>query len=39
MDVLNNVVGIGPRFSGSEGMLQQQQMLKAIFEEHGGVVE
>ena len=39
MDVLNNVVGIGPRFSGSEGMLQQQKMLKAIFEEHGGVVE
>jgi len=39
MDVLNNVVGIGPRFSGSEGMLQQQKMLEAIFEEHGGVVE
>ncbi len=39
MQMLEKVVGIGPRFSGSEGMLAQQQLLQDYFESHGGAVE
>ena len=39
MEMLNEVVGIGPRFSGSGGMLKQQQMLDKYFSDLGGEVE
>lgn len=38
-DWLRRICDLGPRYSGSQGMLQQQQMLKQHFEELGGQVE
>jgi hypothetical protein len=39
MGYLEEVCKIGPRVSGSEGMKQQQELLKKHFEAHGGKVE
>ena len=39
MKMLNEVVGIGPRWSGSVGMLKQQQILDKHFSNLGGKVE
>jgi hypothetical protein len=39
MDYLRQVCAIGPRVSGSAGMRQQQELLKAHFEKLGGKVE
>lgn len=36
---LRRICDIGPRYSGSPGMLQQQELLKQHFEELGGQVE
>ena len=39
MEMLNEVVRIGPRWSGSVGMLKQQQILDKHFSNLGGKVE
>ncbi len=39
MGYLRDICKIGPRMSGSEGMKQQQQLLRKHFESHGGKVE
>jgi hypothetical protein len=39
MGYLEQVCKIGPRVSGSDGMKQQQQLLKKHFEAHGAKVE
>ena len=36
---LQRICELGPRYSGSRGMLQQQEMLKQHFEQLGGLVE
>jgi len=38
-EYLKQVCALGPRPSGSEGMLAQQRLLKAHFERLGGIVE
>lgn len=37
-DTLKRVCELGPRISGSEAMLKQQQMLRELIEANGGVV-
>jgi hypothetical protein len=39
LQYLEAICKIGPRISGSEGMKQQQQLLKVHFEKHGAAVE
>ena len=38
-DLLRRICELGPRYSGSPGMQQQQQLLQAHFEKLGGKVE
>lgn len=38
LEYLEEICDIGPRISGSEGMQQQQELLKKHFEKHGGKV-
>lgn len=39
MKMLQQIVDLGPRFSGSDGMLKQQQILEKHFGDFGGQVE